>query len=52
MPTVGKKEKTNYYAADRWPQHDFMSKPPKPAHYQIVRKKQIDRIKEIENQTI
>jgi len=52
MPTVGKKEKTNYYAANRWPQHDFMSKPPKPAHYQIVRKKQIDNVKEIRNRAI
>ncbi len=40
MPTVGKTEQSNYYAQNRWPKYDFTNQPPKPAHYQIVRKKQ------------
>ena len=38
MPTVGTL-KSNYYAKERWPVWDFKNLPPKPAEYQIVRKK-------------
>ena len=40
MPTTGGKNKSNYFAKDRWPIYDFKVNPPKPANYQIVRKNQ------------
>ncbi|MBL94796.1 MAG: radical SAM protein [Magnetovibrio sp.] len=38
MPSVTEKVDSNYHSADRWPQHDFETFPPKPAKYQTVRK--------------
>ena len=38
LPTTGNKTKSNYYAKERWPKHDFKKQPPKPANYQIVKK--------------
>ncbi len=32
---------SQYYAKDRWPQHDFAANPPVEAPYQIVRKKKV-----------
>ncbi len=38
LPVTGNERKSNYYAKERWPKYDFRNRPPKPAHYQIVRK--------------
>ena len=38
LPTTGNKNKSAYYAKERWPQYDFKNRPPKPAFYQIARK--------------
>ena len=38
MPDTGVSTKTIYFAQERWPKWDFKNIPPKPAHYQIVKK--------------
>ncbi len=38
LPTTSNENQSNYYAKERWPIYDFKNRPPKPAHYQIVRK--------------
>ena len=38
---TGNAGKSLYYSKERWPKWDFTTNPPKPAHYQIVRKSQL-----------
>ena len=38
LPSSGNKHKSKYYSYERWPKWDFKARPPKPAHYQVVRK--------------
>jgi anaerobic magnesium-protoporphyrin IX monomethyl ester cyclase len=38
MPAIGRRPRVQYYAADRWPRHDFDRHPPKPSRYAVVRR--------------
>ena len=37
LPSVGNKPAGNYYSKERWPKHEFIKSPPKPAFYHVVK---------------